>query len=251
MRVAWRSLIAVIATLALITGLTACADASPEEARPVTTEESQLLAITRFASFDAGSRGFAASVREEGTDLALQGWVDFHSQLGYASVTGDFAPQALLWTGNTVGIIPVTPDLSGNPPLPIPALDDANWTSRPGDPTSSRLDSVLAVIAGLGADRPDNPLLVQQTGALWLREDEVDGVAVTVFAAPPSDEPLTATSPPVTADTSSLRLWVDANGVTRRVEVRIGTDWSTIDFTDPGEPLSLPDEPLTLPGEQG
>ena len=70
----------------------------------MTTEESQLLATVRFNNFDAGSRPFRTELTEKGTDLHLQGWIDYGSHLGYAQVTGSFTPQALLWNGKTVGV---------------------------------------------------------------------------------------------------------------------------------------------------
>jgi len=233
----------VVAALAVLSACAGTPDAVEPTPRPVTTEEAQLLAITRFNNFDLGSRPFSTSVTETGAELALQGWVDYASHLGYATVDdGAAAPHALLWNDATVGVIPAEPDAMGDPPLPIPDLADPAWISHPLDATASRLDALLVLIGSLASDRPDNPLLVQQTGALWLREDEVDGVEVTVFAAPPSDEPPDASSPPITADTSPLRLWVDASGVLRRAEVRIGSDWSTVDFgEDSGPTLSLPE----------
>lgn len=243
-----RALRVIVSAILVGAVLAGCAVA-PEEpdaaARPVTTEESQLLALARFRSFDVGSRPFTTDVRERGADLHLQGWMDYSAKVGYAAVTGEFDPQALLWTSTTVGIIPAAVEGDQNPALPIPAPDNEQWLSAPLDPASSRLDGLLAAIAGLGSERPDNPLLVQQSGALWLRADDVDGTPVTVFAAPPSDEPLSADSPPVEAETSALRLWVDELGLIRRAEVRVGDTWSTVDF---------PDEPgvaLTLPGSGG
>ncbi|MDQ2698699.1 MAG: hypothetical protein M3Y46_07880, partial [Actinomycetota bacterium] len=227
---------AVVAALVGITALLSACTAAPEEPvatpRPVTTEEAQTLALARFRSFDAGSRPFSTTVRERGADLHLQGWVDYSTHIGYASVTGDFDPEALLWTGSTMGITPAEPDAAGDPPLPIPDLDDENWISQPIDNTVSRLGALLSVIGGLASDRPDNPLLLQQAGALWVRADTVDGTPVTVFASPPSDEPLTASSPPLDADSSGLRLWVTDDGLILRAEVRIGDSWSVINFPD-------------------
>jgi hypothetical protein len=220
---------------------------SPESAeataRPVTAEESQLLSIARFNNFDAGSRPFTASVQERGVELRLQGWVDYVSELGYAATTGEFASQALLWTTSELGVTSREPDTAGNPVLPMPSLTDPAVSLDTLDPASSRLDALLAILSGLGADRPDNPLLVQQAGALWLRADEVSGTPVTVFASPPSDSPRDASSPPLNADSSALRLWVDAKGMLRRAEARIGDDWTTIDFSDEqGQTLELPEE---------
>jgi len=240
--------LAAVVLIAGVAGLSACAPAAPAapsapsapEARAVTTEESQVLAAMRFKNFDAGTREFTTRVVQDGAELSLRGWVDYATHTGYAAVTGDgFASQALLWTESTVGIIPAEPDAAGLPPLPIPPLGDQNWISRGIDPQAGRLDATLSLIGNLGADRPENPLLVQQTGALWLREDEVDDVAVTVFAAPPSDE--VAEPGTVDPETSHLRLWVDAEGVLWRAQVRVGTDWNDIDFApEPGPRLEVP-----------
>ena len=164
--------------VAIVLALSACTS-SPDpsapdaSARPVTTEEAQLLAVTRFNNYDAGTRPFSTTLTEQGAELTVTGWIDYVAHVGYASVTGAFDPQAMVWSDTTVGIIPQTPDEDGNPILPMPAAD-AEWQSRPLDPTTSRLDAMLAVLSSLGSDRPDNPLLVQQTGALWLRDDTVD-----------------------------------------------------------------------------
>ncbi len=226
------------AALALAVLLLAGCAASPDEAvtpspQGVTAEQAQLIAIARFRSFDAGSRPFTTDLTERGTALHLQGWIDYPHGSGYVSVTSrgaSFDPQALLWSASTVGITPAAPDAAGDPPLPVLPLSDSRWTSRPMDPASSRMDALLSAITALGADRPDNPLLVQQAGGLWLRADTVDGVPVQVFATPPSDEPLGVTSPPVTADSSPVRLWLDASGLILRAELRLGDDWSTVAF---------------------
>lgn len=133
--------------------------------RPVTTEESQLLAIARFNNFDAGSRPFTTNLQERGVDLRLRGWVDYVGHLGYASTTGAFVPQAMVWTLSTGGIIEREPDSTGNPVLPIPASDNPALTIAALDASTSRLDALLSVISSLGADRPDNPLLLQLSGA--------------------------------------------------------------------------------------
>lgn len=239
-----RTRIVVFAAL-LSLALTGCAaqagDSEADAARPVTTEESQLLAIARFNNFDAGSRPFVAEVQERGVDLRLQGWVDYAAGLGFAAATGDFPAQAMVWTASDVGILPQEPDAAGDPVLPMPALDDPAMSLGALNAESSRLDALLGVISGLGADRPDNPLLLQQAGALWLRADEIDGEAVTVFATPSDDNPRTSSSPPLTADTSPLRLWVGADGTMLRADVRLGGDWITVDFPDaPGQALALP-----------
>lgn len=207
----------------------AASDGNPEAdtARRVTSEEAQLLAISRFNNFDAQSRPFTASVTDHGMRLELTGWIDFTAGEGYAAVGGEgVQPGVVRWNASTVGAAPLEPTEDGLPPLPTAPLaelgQDPAWLWDSLDPASSRVDAVLAVALGLGLDRPDNPLLVQQSGALWLRQDEVDGREVTVFAAPPSDDAVTQTPAP---DESGLRLWLDETGTMWRAQLRVGTDW--------------------------
>ena len=222
----------------LLVALTGCAPAGP---RPVTADEAETLAIVRLMNFTEGTREVTSTVTENGAELQLSGWIDYVSHVGYVSVTGDgFDPQALLWTEDRIGITTAEPDENGLPPLPILPLDDEAWTSRPLDAAGSPLDATLVALGNLGGDRPENPLLLQQTGALWLRDDSVGGVPVTVFAAPPSDVALEASAPPVAEDDSPLRLWVTDDGLALRVELR-GTDgvWTTIDYGDAGPSITL------------
>lgn len=211
-------------------------------AHVVTSKESELLAISRFANFNAGTRTISTVLNQSGTELKLLGWVDYANGAGYVEVTGAFESQALLWTSNTVGIIASSPDSDGFPRLPIPDLDDQNWQSRPLDTSSSALDTLLAAIGNLGQDRPDNPLLLQQSGAMWLKTDKVGGVPVTVFAAPASDEPLPDGKVPQ-AGSESLRLWVTKDGLILRAELNLNGSWVTVDFSaEPAPSLQIPGE---------
>lgn len=239
---------ALLVALAMTCGLTACAaDPAPDpatasataDARPVSTDQAQLLAIARFTNFDTGTRHVRATVTESGTELTLQGWVDYSSRTGYVSVTGDgIDPAALIWTDTAAAAGPATADAAGDPVLPASDPLGAGWSTRALDPAASALDALLVSMLALGSDRPDNPLLLQQSGALVLAEDEVDGIPVTVFAAPPSDEPVDAGAV-VSADTSPLRLWLDEMGTMLRAEIRLGTTWSTVDFAPDGTGPSL------------
>ncbi len=243
-RVGIRVAIAIVIATSSVIGLSACADANKGEPAEhiVTSAQSELLAITRFKNFDSGSRSISTVSTQSGSELHLKGWVDFASGIGYVAVTGDFPPQALLWTASTVGIIEQPPDASGNPSLPIPPLSSQSWQSRPLDAASSGLDALLSVIGNLGQDRPDNPLLLQQSGALWIRDATINGLKVSVFAAPPSDSPIADGTTPAAED-AVLRLWVAADGVMHRAELKLGGSWTTVDFLeDPAPRLELPQD---------
>lgn len=201
------------------------------DARAVTTEEAQVLAVARFRNFDAGTRSIAFEVDERGEDLTFDGWFDYASSVGYGALArGDVPSSLLLWNTSVVG---VQAPQEGEAPLPVPDVDAlaTAWQGGPLDPSSSRLDAVLAVIGSLGSDRPENPLLLQQAGALHLGEIVEDGRELTVFAGPPSDEAL---APGATVDPEAVttRYAVDAAGTLHRVDVRLSGSgrWTTIRF---------------------
>jgi hypothetical protein len=88
---------------------------------------------------------------------------------------------------------------------------------------------VLTVLAGLGADRPENPLLIRQGGALWLREDTAGRQEVTVFAGPTDQQTQTDGAD---QDAAGIHYWVDQSGLAHRVDVRLGEEWAEVTLED-------------------
>ncbi|WP_029289201.1 hypothetical protein [Cellulomonas sp. HZM] len=192
--------------------LVGCSSA-PQE-RPVTQDEAQTLATIRFHDYDAGTRAFSTSVTDASGTLDLAGWVDFRDHTGYALATqDDAAPSLLLWDGSSARLQPA-PAGTTTAPLPVPVALRST-AATPLDARSSGVHATLLVLLDLGSDRPENPLLLQQGGARWLRSDDVDGTDVDVFAA-------------TKAGTS--RYWVAQDGTLVRAEVQVGGRWTTIDL---------------------
>ena len=225
----------VLALAALL--LTGCATPAVDEfpvgdARAVTTEEAQRFAATRFRNYDAGARTVAFTLEEAGGPSSFAGWVDYAHGVGYGRLETPAEHGLLLWNAAVVGSHPAQGDTA---PLPIPDTDQLAeaWTGGALAPSSSRLHALLATLVALGVDRPDNPLLLQQSGALWLGERQLDGRELTVFAGPPSDEalPAGATADP---DAASVRYWIDATGLLARLDVRLGGTggWTAVTFGD-------------------
>lgn len=255
-RPAQRRTAAVLGLALLGTALAGCAgggeaEPAPPAPRAVTSEEAERLAVLRFRNFDAGTRSLRAVYSDSGHEVALDGHYDYAAHAGFATVSVDGAvADAISWDGAVVAISPDPPAApeAGEPPASV-----EGWTLGPLDPSGSRLETVLALIASLGADRPENPLLLAQGGALWLREDEIDGARVTVFAGPASDgaeQPPTTTPDP---EAAGLRYWVDETGLALRVEIRLAESWATVDLGEGGgvTVAPLPAPPGAAPNGSG
>lgn len=229
--------------LALVLAVAGCtAEPRADGARPVTTEEAQLLATARFRNFDAGARRITTSLTDAGTELGLTGWVDYRAEVGFAVLAADGkTSHLLLWDATTVAAKPTDDSEAGQifaGPVRTPA-SAADFAAAPLSDTGA-LHPLLAILIALGNDRPDNPLLLQQGGALWVREDTVGDTPVTVFAGPidanqatePSESDSTdgSRSAPVDPEASSTRYWLDSEGVILRFDVRLGVEWVTVFF---------------------
>lgn len=232
-----RHVVALLTAGALGASLVACTTDIHSDWHPVTTEESQVLAMTRFQNFDAGSRPFETDLTVQGQQLHFAGWYDFATHTGYAKVQSESSPdQAILWSSEAVALRQQKADASGMPALPVPdpALD--GWNTRSLSPAESSLDAFLSAFTLLGSDRPDNPLLLQQAGALWLGTDEADGADLQVFAGPPSDEPLGEDSDKPTPETATVKYAIDPEGLMRKVDLQLGAQWVSVSFTHQAEP---------------
>ncbi|GGH40884.1 hypothetical protein [Microbacterium album] len=222
---------------ALLAALAGCAtqpagdDFPAGDARAITSSEAQQLAAVRLRNLTEGTRSVAFAVVEQSSELSFDGWFDYETGTGYGLLTDAEVPTLLLWNGEVAGE-QALPDGADEAPLPIPDVDAlaTAWRGSALDPAASRLDAVLAVVAALGADRPENPLLLQQAGALWLGERTVDGAELTVFSGPVEDV-AGATADPEAATT---RYWLDESGLASRVDVRLGGEaaWTTIRYGD-------------------
>jgi hypothetical protein len=229
------------------------ADASPTASpsagegdgpRPLSGDEAQRLSMMRYTNYTDGVRALRFEVTDGGRTFAVDGWADFVAHVGYAHVSEDGGdPRLVAWTLSGItshepvgaaGSSDGDDGGDGGPPLPPP--DDTAWTSSALTPQQSRLHAMLSLVFQAASDRPDNPLLLQQTDARWLRSDEVGGVPVDVLAGPTADrahDPATATTAADGSD-ATVRYWIDDESRLRRLEARLGGggDWTAIDFAD-------------------
>ncbi|WP_116952938.1 hypothetical protein [Jiangella endophytica] len=210
--------------------------ASGEGPRPLTGDEAQRLSMMRYTNYTDGVRAVRFEVVDNGRTFSVDGWADFTRHVGYAHIGQDGGdPELVAWTLSQItSHAPVGPASDDGPPLPPP--DDAAWTSSTLAPEQSRLHAALALVFQAGSERPDNPLLLQQTDARWLRSDEVDGVRVDVVAGPTADrvyDPATATAAADGSD-ATVRYWFDEQSRLLRLETRLGGagEWTAVDFSD-------------------
>jgi hypothetical protein len=194
-----------LSLLALVLLLAGCTSSTGPH--PLTDDEAQRLSLARFSMYDAGFVDLAMTVPIDGQTLQLDGRADLVAHEAYAGVTTNDSPprHALLQWTLTNKAIAETQDagLPAQPPT-------TGWQAAamvPGDP----LDNALLLTLNLGADRPENPLLLQQSPARWLRSDTVDGTDVDVFEVPASGGSRTV-----------VRYWVDEDGTLHRVDADTG-----------------------------
>jgi hypothetical protein len=167
-------MVAVVAASAFV-GASCSNDAEPQ---PLTDEQASALSQVLTRNYDAGGAAVVATVPYgPESNLRFDGVVDWveHGGLGrlVTEVDGrDPERTEVAWTESEVA---VRPEGGG--------ADD--WTFRPADPDTVPLDRVIALVVASAGPERDNPLLVAQSDARWLRTDSVDvagdDVEVDVF----------------------------------------------------------------------
>lgn len=219
--VARRAAIGASIVVALMT-VPACSDTA---AHPVTAAEADRLAEALYANWEAGGVTFELNAAPApGESVVVQGQVDFAQQVGYGlvSAVGEDAPvKGVVFTQTTI--------LEN-----IPALIDATaavggpqfvWVARPVDTSANQLDGLLGVVFGLATQQRDNPELIAQSGAQWIRADTLRGTRVDVFEYSPQ-----------------ARFWIEQGG-TRLLRFEGNNDTLTrpivIDITERG-PITSP-----------
>jgi hypothetical protein len=206
------------AATAVVTGILGLAGHGGDSGgrHALTPDEADRLAITRFRNYQAGGRAVTITVPGTAGGLVVTGSVDYRTGLGYGTVRGtgrDASSDGLVaWSAATVLVHPM-PD----PPVPAPAAPPGSgWFGRPLQKSGSSLDSALAIVLGLGSDRPDNAELLPQNGAARTGEERVHGHRVDVMTGPDAR---------VKAGTSqTVRYWIAPDGIMYRVQAAVASE---------------------------
>ncbi|MGW3085193.1 hypothetical protein [Streptomyces sp. NPDC001108] len=258
-RALWRrTLIAITVCGAVVGGLVLYRVRSDDTAtaaeRPVTMEEASRLALSRLNLYEASPVAVTLTASEGGgVVVRVEGVVDYrkHRAVGSYRITGASGTSGpatgrldrglVVWDGGGLGLAPTSED-DGSPPWrQAEHIPRSGWSPR--SYTADPLDAGLRLLIELGADRPDNPLLLAQSGARLLGRDRIDGRGYDRFAGPraqgstPGAEPGGGRSP--------LTYWVDGDGGLRRVTMRmpgLGTP-TTVEFSGRESRAKLPEAP--------
>lgn len=158
-------------------------DDGPSSAeRPLTSEESAMLANALFDNVERGGATFSLAVQVgDGATINLQGEVDWRAHRGYARVSARNTEQGVrevFWSDDAV--LESRDDLA--PLLEQAGLPPAPWVVRDPDPVGRQLDQALALVTALAAEQRDNPLLIEQEpGSAFVRTDTLRDVPVVVL----------------------------------------------------------------------
>ncbi|MCX4844526.1 hypothetical protein [Streptomyces sp. NBC_00893] len=225
--------------------------------RPVTMEEASRLALSRLNLYQASPVAVTLTATEGGgVVVRVRGVVDYrtHRAVGSYEVTGasgsarPSGPVAgqldhglIVWDTGGLGLA-TAPEGDDSPTWQqAEHIPRSGWSAR--SYTADPLDAGLQLLIGLGADRPDNPLLLAQSGARWLGRDHVDGRGYDRFAGPRAQGATTGGGPE--GGRSPLTYWIDGGGVLRRVTMRmpgLGTP-TTVEFSGRDGRAKLPEAP--------
>jgi hypothetical protein len=208
-----------VAALLVLLVLAGCG--SPPAPHPLTEEQAELLAVVRFKNYDHRLVSFHGRVPSAAGTLELAGRIDYRRGIGYGTLrtdggSGYGSTGVLQWNGRLLAFLAGATDAADAPPA-------GQWQVRAIQAPGGELDTALALLLGLGNDRPDNAQLLRQSSARWLRPEAVGGTPVDVFEGPG------AASGRREPD-SRLRYWVAASGDLCRVEARIGAAESDASF---------------------
>ncbi len=180
---------------------------STQSTSPVTSKQAAAIGRVLYNDFRTTGATYRAVVPGLGSNgVVLEGQIDFRVGDGVARVrvirpdTSLSPGRRIYWTRTTV--------LEGDIPGLTAAMakrgrNGVEWVSRPVNKASKSFDPVLRFLNALAAKRPENPILIQQAGAQYVRADVVDGTTVDVYRY------------------GQLTMFIDAKGMLRRVDAPI------------------------------
>ncbi|MEU4120594.1 hypothetical protein AB0F71_39695 [Kitasatospora sp. NPDC028055] len=241
----WLTALVAFAVCAAVAGGVAAYETVSDQAaeRPVSSDEAARLALSRLNLYQASPVNVVLTADEGGgVRIQVEGVVDYrtHRGAGRYRSTGASGPLdhgLVVWDTGGLGLAP-EPEGDQSPPWQqAEHVPRSGWSPR--SYTADPLDAGLQLLTQLGADRPDNPVLLAQSGARWLGQDRIDGRSYDRFSGP------RAQGAAPDGNRSPLTYWVDGDGSLRRVTMRmagLGTP-ATVEFSGRNADAKLPEAP--------
>lgn len=212
--------IAVVLT-ALMFAAAACGGRpATQSSRIVNQDEAERLAAVLFLNHDAGGAHLTAVVPIRGRGVSqIDGVVDWRHHLGVADLVTYGSD------GRAIERRKVIWSLRG---FATPAEED-QWRVDPLEPTRNPVHLALTTSLRLASDRPENPQLLINNDASWLRTDTLAGAPVDVFSGP-----RVADLEAPASGAQLIHYWLDHEGRLRRLEIRNDDFPITLDLSGQG-----------------
>ena len=146
--------------------------------RGLTQDDAALLAQTLFKNTEQKGATFTLTTAfASGPVIRMIGALGWADNRGEATITiGTTTPFSISW--GATAVLEKHPGLAAALGAIKPG---ATWIARPPDEQEVPLDRLLKLLSGLATNQPDNPTLVQQQQAGFVRNDKINGHAVKVF----------------------------------------------------------------------
>ncbi len=152
---------------------------------PLSDDQAARLAQSGFANLQSGGAVFEAHsaflVGEPQETVSIYGEVDWAGHSGRVMVRADGLDAGVTEVYWNKGIV-----LERRPGIDM--LVEARggpaqaWIARPAEPSTRQLDRLIAIVAALATEQPDNALLLQQTeGSAFVRNDVIRDVPVEIL----------------------------------------------------------------------
>lgn len=179
-----RRLRAVALALVTVSSVVACTGEEQSAERALTSEEASILAEVLFRNYESQGASFslAAQAGGAGGTITLEGDIDWENHHGAARVLGGAQPYPVtaVWWSKSV-VAERRPSFDSVLAQVLPNVTTPIITRNP-DAVKRRLDQILAIVAGLASQTPDNAQLILQTeGSAFIRTDELRNRPVIIL----------------------------------------------------------------------
>ncbi len=175
----------VVITASCSSGSSAPSDSTVNLSTALTLEQAEVLSGILFKNFEAGGATFKVTVPYgPAATFVLDGRIDFTRHIGEANLLGtttsadkiENSSSRLFWTPQDV-----VEEMDGLPAaMAAKGRSGVKYLARPLTKTSPQ-DVVLGFILATSSEQRENPQLIQQGDARFLRQDTVDGQPVDVY----------------------------------------------------------------------